>query len=88
MDAWDDSLVPVVLLVVAGCKRVPWVKANDWTLFFLSLAVGIAAIYVKAGFPDDPTLAWTGLKVGAMASGLYSGAKKQLEAEGAQVDVK
>ena len=79
MDGVDTALVAVVTLLVQVAKGIPAVHRRRWLWPLLGVGLGIAAIYVRAGLPADPTLAWQGVLTGLASLGLYSGIKSELE---------
>jgi hypothetical protein len=80
MDATTAIVLPVLVAVVQALKAVPTLRERTWLLPFASMALGVAAVYVAAGFPDDPGLAWTGVVLGLAASGLYDAGRGSLSA--------
>lgn len=76
----DVVLLPILMAVVQAIKAVPFLRDRTWLLPFASMALGVAAVYVAAGFPADGSLVWPGCVLGLAACGLYDATRGSVKA--------
>ena len=72
------ALVPIVAGVLQALKKIPIIDKIKAYMPFLSMALGLGAVYALTGEPQ----VIPAVVMGLMASGLYSGVKALGKANG------